>query len=238
MATLIKNTSIEGPLPLPPVYGEHLVPVGGQVIIADTPANVAAALGNPPASVCVLTATGDGQAGAISPATTGAAGALSYAPTTPGNWSPAPSNIGAALDTVAAGGLVVGSRSTTITLAQLQALGVGVKSHAFAIGAVLPANARILGNDIGETGLVLVDDATHATFSVELGGAGAADLAADVNVSAGQTGFPKAGTPGTLGVPMAPQGGQQLNATIHSTVDLNTVTVGNVPVKVWYTVSP
>lgn len=71
MATLVRNHSLEGPLPLPAVYGAHLIPVGGAVIIADTPANVAAALGNPPATVCTFDFCTDGQAGAISPATSG-----------------------------------------------------------------------------------------------------------------------------------------------------------------------
>lgn len=99
MATLLRNNALEGALPLPAIYGAHLVPAGREVIIADTPANVAAALGNPDSSIVQLDLTADGQAGAISPASTGAAGALSYSPTDPAaHVSPAPANVGSALD--------------------------------------------------------------------------------------------------------------------------------------------
>lgn len=67
MATLLTNSSVEGPLTLPSIYGGTLVAVGRSVIIADTPANVAAALGKPPASACSLELTADGQPGAIQP---------------------------------------------------------------------------------------------------------------------------------------------------------------------------
>ncbi len=138
-----------------------------------------------------------------------------------------------ALTSVNAG--VIYKRTVTLTNTTIAALGA-VTSGNIAIGAVLPAGARIVGYDIGEGSFTGVDDATHATWNVSLGGAGAADIAANVNVSAGQTGFPKAGAAGTLGFPMAPQGGQQLNAHVSSSVNMSTCTAGNVVVNVFYTV--
>lgn len=71
MATLLKNTSMEGSFLLPNVYGGQSISPGGSVIIADTPANVGAELaayvvGNQTSysvSLCP-----DGQSGAIVPA--------------------------------------------------------------------------------------------------------------------------------------------------------------------------
>ena len=73
MATLVQNPSF-GPFGLPPIYGSTTIPVGGSVIIADTPANVYSKLGQPPSSVVRISQTGDGQAGAIQPTGGGGSG--------------------------------------------------------------------------------------------------------------------------------------------------------------------
>jgi hypothetical protein len=125
--------------------------------------------------------------------------------------------------------------TVTLTNTTIAALGAATSGN-INIGAALPANARIIGYDVGEGTFTGVDDATHAVWNVSLGGAGAADIAANVNVSVGQSGFPKAGVAGALGYPMAPQGTQQLHAHVSSTVNMSTCTAGNVVVNVWYMV--
>lgn len=132
---------------------------------------------------------------------------------------------------------VVKKATVTLTAAAIVALGAATSGN-INIGAALPAGARIVGFDLGEGTFTGIDDATHATWNVSLGGAGAADIAANVNCSAGQSGFPKAGTAGALGFQMAPQGSQQLHAHVSSTVNMSTCTAGNVVVNVFYIILP
>jgi hypothetical protein len=122
--------------------------------------------------------------------------------------------------------------SVTITQAADLA-GVAVTHLDKNIGAALPANARIVGVTAeSETDF---DDATHATWNLTVGtAAGGAQVGATLNVSAGQTGFPKAFSWGTFGGPMVPAGGAQLSARIASTVNMSTATVGAVTINVFY----
>lgn len=105
MATRITNVS-GAPYPLPPIYGGGTlldqVPKNS-AIIADTPANVATALGNPLSTTIRLDQVPDGQPGAITPNSSASVG-VGYSPGTPGDWSSVPTNVGAALDEAAADG--------------------------------------------------------------------------------------------------------------------------------------
>ena len=131
----------------------------------------------------------------------------------------------------------VQAATVSLTLAQLQAAGA-VTSQAFNMGGILPTGAQVLGHSVasatgGNPGL---DDATHATWNATIGGAAANDVVTTLNVSTGQTGFPKPGTSGTLGYTGAPQGGLQLALTVSSTVNLSTLTAGTLSASVLYTV--
>jgi hypothetical protein len=133
-------------------------------------------------------------------------------------------------------GLVV-KRTVTIdfTADAFSALTAGVKTFSKNIGAALPATARLMGYQVGEGTFTAFDDATHGTYGLEIGTAGTAALVqASLDVKAGQTGFPKAGTAGVKGFDMAALASLQLVAKLTSSVDLNTVTAGHVVVDVFY----
>ena len=141
---------------------------------------------------------------------------------------------------VAANGTGILKATVTMTKANFTSLGAGVKSGAVAI-ATLPANARLVGYDLGEgAGFAAWDDSTHAAWRVSIGiSTAATDTMAATSCKAGDSGFPKAGTAGVLGFSMAPQGGRALVATVDTAaaaVDINTLTAGNVTVNVFYTV--
>lgn len=75
MATLVRNVSF-GNYTLPPLYGSHVIPLGGGVVIADTPENVSAALGSPPGTVLRVGIAPDGQQDAIFPSGSGVGGGV------------------------------------------------------------------------------------------------------------------------------------------------------------------
>jgi hypothetical protein len=140
----------------------------------------------------------------------------------------------------AAAGTTMWKASVTLTASSIAAKGA-VTSGSFAL-ATMPANARLLGITIGE-GFVAVDDPTHATWTLTLTGLSSGDLIAGQNVSAGQTGFPtgfgKEGfNQGPAVFVCAPVGGVTLTVGLASTVNLSTVTAGNVAVSFFYTVLP
>lgn len=130
----------------------------------------------------------------------------------------------------------------TCTIAQLgdlAGLGVGVKTFAKNVGAALPANARLVGFDIGEGAFAAFDDATHGTYVIAIGKSGATtDIQTGLNVAAGQSGFPKRGTDGGHGFTLAPHGGEQIQALITSSVDLMTATAGSAVINIFYVVLP
>jgi hypothetical protein len=115
MATLVRNGG-SGILPLPPQYGvKDLVP-GQEVIINDTPANVAAAFGSVPAGWLSLTLVPDNQPGSITPSAGGFAGGFGYTPTTSTDWGTPPTTVGGALDSLAhvAGGGATDALPSTV----------------------------------------------------------------------------------------------------------------------------
>lgn len=130
-------------------------------------------------------------------------------------------------------------QSCTITqAADLAGLLAGVKTFDKNIGAILPANARLLAL-IAES-VTDFDDATHGTFSLTVGSAaGGNQFGTALNVAAGQAGFPKTFAFGAsallLGNGIA---GAQASARLTSSVDLNTATVGAATVSIFFTVLP
>ena len=140
------------------------------------------------------------------------------------------------VDTVVAG--VSGAQKVTVTITAASLASFTTTSNTdIAIGAALPANARFLGASLGEGAFTGFADPGSHTWNIEIGGATAGDICGNVNITSGQTGFPKIGTAGALGFPMAPQGGQQLHAHISMTgAALSLATAGNVTVSVWYLV--
>lgn len=140
------------------------------------------------------------------------------------------------IDALNAGPVEV-KRTVTIdfTTDAFSALANGTKTFSKNIGAALPANARLIGYSVGEGTFTAFDDAAHGTYGLEIGTAGTAALVqASLDVKAGQTGFPKAGTAGVQGYLMSLHASEQLVAKLTSSVDLNTVTAGHVVVNVFY----
>lgn len=124
----------------------------------------------------------------------------------------------------------------TVAFGDFAALGAGVKTHDYTV--VLPANARLLALPLAE-GFTGFDDATHGTMSATLGtSAGGNQIGTALNLAAGQTGFPKAMAAGSLAILGSNLGGDTLTLRFTSSVDLNTLTVGAVVVKVLYAVVP
>lgn len=112
----------------------------------------------------------------------------------------------------------------------------GVKTFSKALsGGALPANARYLGHTIGESTFVDFDDATHGTYTIKVGQASDDDdVIASVNVAAGQSGFPKAGTPGVRAFNACPLYAEAVTAVLTSSVNLNTVSAGQVTIELFY----
>jgi len=134
-------------------------------------------------------------------------------------------------------------RTVTITRAgDLAGLGGGVKTFSKNVGAALPANARLAGWTVGEGSFVAFDDATHGTFSLQVGTVGTAnDVTTAADVAAGTVISYPAGlgsgiNPGVKGFFMAPRGTEQIVAKITSSVDLNTATAGTVTINLFYVV--
>lgn len=147
-----------------------------------------------------------------------------------------PAKIAAAYD-LASGSTGVVKRTVTITQADdLAGLGAGVKTLTKALGGgAVPANAHFLGTVVSLG--TLLDDATHGTYSVKVGSASDDDaIIGSVNVAAGQTGFPKAGTAGVRGFAMGPLYAETTNAILTSSVDLNTATAGSITIDLFYLV--
>ncbi len=149
-----------------------------------------------------------------------------------------PARIAASYD-LASGAIGVVKRTVTITQADdLAGLGAGVKTLTKALGGgALPASAHFLGVVVGSGSPTMFDDATHGTYSIKVGSASDDDgIISAVNVAAGQTGFPKAGTAGVRAFAMAPLYAETTNAILTSSVDLNTATQGTVTIDLFYLV--
>jgi hypothetical protein len=142
---------------------------------------------------------------------------------------------------IADAGMAVVKRTCTINYApagdNFAALAGGVKTFSKNIGAQLPANARLVGWSIGESVMTLFDDATHGDFGLELGiGGDANSIMASESIKAGTTGLPTKGTAGVDGFAMRSITAQQMIAKLTSSVDLNTVTAGEISVNLFYIV--
>ena len=125
--------------------------------------------------------------------------------------------------------------TATIKFQDFAALGAGVMTKDYLLGAVLPTGARLAALPVLEawTGF---DDPTHAVDMVTVGtalGGAQVGAATAVDVTTG-TGFPKPmGAGGYVGMSLS---AAQLSARFASAVALNTLTAGSVTVKVFYTV--
>lgn len=119
--------------------------------------------------------------------------------------------------------------STTLNLAAIQALTSGT---AFNVGAVLPANARLVGAEIIVTTPVTGGTLSAVAATVQ-GGADAAG-----SILATQSVFAAAGTFAPAGSnPYLSRGGQQIKATLTATGDtLAHATAGALTVNVFYAI--
>src|SRR6185369_5513279 len=143
----------------------------------------------------------------------------------------------AALDTFAGTAVAIVKRTVTIdfTADNFAGKSNGVKTIDKNVGAVLPANARLICATI-ET-VTDFDDAAHGTYVIVVGtSAGGNQIGTSMNVAAGQTGFPKGFTAGAQGYLLAPHGGDQVQCRLTSSVDLNTVTAGVATINAFYIV--
>lgn len=133
-------------------------------------------------------------------------------------------------------GFVIHKRTITITQADdLADLANGVTSLVKELGDNLPANARYLGHTIGEDSFTGFTDGDAATYVLKLGSESDDDsIVTTVNVAAGQTGFPKAGTLGVQAFLMCPLASEVYRATLTSSADLNTATAGSIEVHLFF----
>jgi hypothetical protein len=125
------------------------------------------------------------------------------------------------------------SLAVTIGTAQLAGLAAGVKSARVPVGNPLPAGARPIAREL--TLSTPFSGGAATTVTLDLGGTVPNDIIAGQTLF---TGAPAA-MAGESGVnPTGDHGGQQLQATITSDVDLNTLTAGSVDVELFYAILP
>jgi hypothetical protein len=125
--------------------------------------------------------------------------------------------------------------SVAFTLAELQALGAGVKVLEKTIA--LPTNARLI--NCTATGVTAFEVDQTDTFGITIGtSTGGTQVASSLNVAYGQTGFPKAFTAGAQGYMMASHSGATFYVKLTSADDLNTTVAGAATVNVFYTLVP
>ena len=168
------------------------------------------------APITVTTVGGNAATVGITAATDAAAGSMSAADKTK-------------LDNIAtATGSVVQHLHIDVPKATI----VGETSGAaFAIGAALPANARVLACDLTVT--TAIAGVVTATATVQGGSDSAGSLVASANVFTGTIGNVYGGTGSN---PYASRGGQQLYMTITGGAALSGVSAGDLDVDVFYTV--
>ena len=177
----------------------------------------------------VVTVTADQSQWQFVLASTAAASSTARVPAdnpTNGRWLLVGANL---TGTPASGGMLTPTKfAATITAAQFAALAAGVKSTAVAVGAALPTGGRTLLREIELPTPFSGGGATQVTLN--LGGNVANDIVAGQSLF---TGAPSA-MEGSSGVnPRGDHGGQALEATITSDVDLNKLTAGSVTVAVY-----
>jgi hypothetical protein len=130
----------------------------------------------------------------------------------------------------------VTTRTVTVANTEFAALAEGVKTFTKNIGSgATTAGAVLIGVSFGTfTGF---NDGAAATFTAKVGSTSDDDgIVSTINLAAGQTGFPKAGTAGALGYVSAPLFAEQPQIIITSSADLNTASVGAVTLKLTYVV--
>jgi hypothetical protein len=150
---------------------------------------------------------------------------------TAGRWCLVGANLGQSLGGDSA--LAPTRLAATITTAQFASLAAGVKSTPIPIGAVAPAGARPLVRELTLTTPFGGGAATMVTL--DLGGTVPNDIVAGQSLF---TGAPAA-MQGQSGVnPSGNHGGQQLQATITSDADLNTLNAGSVTVVLYVAAMP
>ena len=108
-------------------------------------------------------------------------------------------------------------------------------TESVAIGVALPANAALVGYSVDCP--TLFSGGSVASCTVKIGTNGDDDaVMAATSCFTGASGFPKAGTPGVLGYPGAPLGGQVIYAKFTTGSD-NTVNLsaGDLRVRLYFT---
>lgn len=107
-------------------------------------------------------------------------------------------------------------------------------TESVAIGVALPANAALIGYSVDCPTLFSGGSVSACTLKIGTNGDDDAVMAA-TSVFTGATGFPKAATPGVLGYPGAPLGGQIIYAKFTTTAD-NTVNLsaGDCRVRLYF----
>lgn len=133
-------------------------------------------------------------------------------------------------------GVLIQKRTVTIAYTNFAALANGVTSYEVDLGALIPAEARYLGHTIGESFTGFTNGAS-ATYVVKVGSDTDDDsIVTTVNVAAGQSGFPKAGTAGVQAFLMCPLTNEIYKAVITSSADLNDATAGSVDINLFFAV--
>jgi hypothetical protein len=131
---------------------------------------------------------------------------------------------------------VIKKRTVTIAYTEFSGLSASVKTFSKNVGSgALPSGAHLVGVSFGTfTGF---NDGAAATYTAKLGSTSDDDgIVSTINLAAGQTGFPKAGTAGAIGVPAAPLYAEQPALVITSSADLNTATAGAITCTLLYVV--
>lgn len=135
------------------------------------------------------------------------------------------------------GAAVQGLVKRTVTVAFNDGAFGAAATATINIGAILPANARIVGHEL-TTFTAFQDLVDTIAVDVEVGenggGADVDSVITSTNVRTGATGFPKAGTSGVKGYPLASESGEQIAIKFTAGGNLNTLTAGSVTVNVFY----
>ncbi len=133
-------------------------------------------------------------------------------------------------------GFIIQKRTVTIAYTDFAALANGVTSYEVDLGALIPAEARYLGHTIGESFTGFTNGAS-ATYVLKVGSDTDDDsIVTTVNVTTGQSGFPKAGTAGVQAFLMCPLTSEIYKVVITSSADLNDATAGSVEVNLFFAV--
>jgi hypothetical protein len=148
-----------------------------------------------------------------------------------GRWCLVGANLGQSLG---GGGLLAPVKvPLVIAVAQFASLAAGVKATSVPMGAVLPAGARPIARELTLSTPFSGGGATMVTL--DLGGTVPNDIIAAQSIF---TGAPPAMAGASGANPTGNHGGQQLQATITSDVDLNKLTSGSIALALIYGILP